>query len=122
MRRWWRRAARHVRSGDRFRVTEDTPVSIGTVWRAPIHTGGARAVLAKGTTLVAMDQLPKASGIDCYPEDYDGLEPRLVPDDDRRHKDYMAYYVFVPLELIGTVLERLEPTIPRPENRLPRHG
>ncbi len=109
-----------TRSGDRFCTTEDVPVGIGTVWRAPIHTGSARAVLPKATILVALDGTRGATSFSCYPEDYDRLEPLLVPDDDRRQEAYFAYYVSAPVSWIGTVLAPLPPIAPRPDNGLPR--
>ncbi len=75
-----------------------------------------------GTILVAMDQRPGATGFVAYPEDYDGLERALVPQDERTKDSYWAYHLVFMLTDIGDLLEPLSPLEPRPDNRLPRRA
>jgi hypothetical protein len=99
------RLDRPVREGERFVVREDLDVGVMTHWRAPF-TGGHRAVLPAGTVIVArFDQNPDAPGFNCVPEDYSGLEPILVPAEDRSADKYGGYSVSFTLDDIGTRID-----------------
>jgi hypothetical protein len=110
-----------VRSGDRFRVTRDVESHVGLVGYAPSHSFGTDCVVPAGTVIVALDQVPGASGFGCYPEDYDRMERVLVPHDERESFAYAGYYgLSFRVDEIGRLLEPLDPLNPRPPNRLPR--
>ena len=109
----WRRFSksdrldRPVRRGERFVAREDVDLRVVTYWDAP-YTGGHSARLPRGTVVVASeDQIPDVPGFGCVPEDYEGLEPVLVPDGDRTAEKYGGYSLSFTLDDIGTTL--LEP-------------
>jgi hypothetical protein len=96
-----------VRKGDRFAAKSDIDVAVMTHWRAPF-TGGNAAVLPVGTIVVAThDQRRDAPGFNCIPENYDQLEPALVPEEDRLAGKYDGYSLSFVLDDIGTKLESL---------------
>jgi hypothetical protein len=76
--------------------------------------------MPRGAVLVALDQVPGATSVASYPEDYERLEAVLVPERDRTHPLYFAYSVDMPVSEIGARLEPISPMIPRPGNSLPR--
>ena len=111
-----------VRLGDRFRLTRDAKV-VGTfVQYAPAHTVGSKVLVPADTVIIALEQVPGARAFLCYPEDYDALEPALVPAEERASPRYMgAYALTFMLGDIGDLLEPIEPLEHRPQqNRLPR--
>ncbi|MGO9753403.1 MAG: hypothetical protein ACLP8S_18470 [Solirubrobacteraceae bacterium] len=96
-----------VRAGERFRAKADIEVAVMTHWRAPF-TGGDSAVLPAGTVVVAShDQLPSVPGFSCVPEDYDELERKVVPEEDRSAGKYGGYSLSFVLDDIGPKLEPL---------------
>jgi hypothetical protein len=94
-----------VRKGERFVAKSDNDVAVMTHWSAPF-TGGNEAVLPAGTIVVARyDQQPDVPGFNCIPENYDQLEPALVPEDTRLADKYGGYSLSFVLDDIGTKLE-----------------
>jgi hypothetical protein len=110
-----------VQSGDRFRLTRDSPQHLTIIGLAPSHTMSVAAVVPAGTVVVALDQVPGAIAFYCYPEQYEDVETELVPESTRAG-NYSAYSLWFPESEIGGLLEPLEPLSPRPPNRLPRGG
>jgi hypothetical protein len=101
------RLDRPVKQGERFVAARDIEVNVMTHWRAPF-TGGNRATLPAGTVVAArFDQNPEAPGFTCAPEDYERLEPILVPAEDRRADNYGGYSISFVLDDIGTNIEPL---------------
>jgi hypothetical protein len=99
------RIDRPVREGERFVARSDVEVLVMTHWLAPF-TGGHKAVLPAGTTIVARsDQMPDVPGFNCVPEDYAGLEPILVPEEDRNANKYGGYSLSFTLDDIGTLID-----------------
>ena len=111
-----------IRLGDRFRTIRDATFVATFVQYAPAHTVGAPVQVPAGTVIVALDQVPGATGFLAYPEAYDELEPVLVPESERSGSGYAGRYAISLLVAdIGGLLERVEPLKPRPtENRIPR--
>lgn len=96
-----------VRSRDRFRALCDIETSVLISWKAPFSSGWP-SIIPAGTVLVAThDQWEGAPGFGCVPEDYEGLLPVVVPDEDRRHEKFGGYHFVLLSEDIGTKIERL---------------
>jgi hypothetical protein len=102
-------------------VSRDAESHVQLVHYAPAHTVGVTCVVPAGTVIVALDQVPGASGFGCYPEDYDRLEKVLIPEQDRESFAYAGFYgLSFRVREIGNLLDPLEPLDPRPPNRLLR--
>jgi hypothetical protein len=76
--------------------------------------------LPEDTVVVAMNQMPGATGFGAYPERYDELEALLVPEAVRSSKDYWAYYLSFNVADVGDLLAPLPALDPRPDSSLPR--
>src|SRR3954451_10007897 len=110
-----------VRSGDRFRVVGAVESSVMLGQYAPSHSHSVPCVVPAGTVLVALDQVPGASGFGCYPEEYDRMERVLIPEGERESFSYAgSYHLSFRVSDIGHALERIAPLDPRPPSRLRR--
>jgi hypothetical protein len=108
-----------VRSGDRFRVVGDCESSVMLGQYAPAHSHSVPCVVPAGTVLVALDQVPGATGFGCYPEDYDRMESVLIPEGEREDFSYAgSYYLSFRVSDIGHTLQPIAPLDPRPPSRL----
>ena len=96
-----------MKKGDRFVTTEETPAHCLTVWGAP-YTGGFRCVIPKGTVLVvAHEPVTGASGFTVVPEEYERMEEMLVPEEDRKSREYGGYYFVFNHDEVGLKLVKL---------------
>ena len=105
------------RLGDRFRLTRHATIPVWYQAYAPSHTVGGEAELEAGTVIVALDANPseRATAFVGYPQDYEALEPAVVPSDVREAEWYAGGYVLVLMfDQIGDLLEEIEPLDPRP--------
>ncbi len=80
------------------------PVNALTHWRAPF-TGGIDDLLPTGTVvLVDRDPLPSALAVSCSPEDYEGMESPIVPEEYRAAPKYNGYSLVIRLTDFGIAL------------------
>jgi hypothetical protein len=76
-----------------------------STWRAPF-TGDFQTTIPQGTVLVSdSGQREGAPGFSVVPEDYERLEPQLVPDDTRLAEKYGGYYFVFLATDVGDALE-----------------
>jgi hypothetical protein len=103
--------------GDRFRLTRDADTHVSYRMYAPSHTVGGRATVPRDTVIFALSvsDRPTAKGFIAVPEDWDRLEPALVPEAMRENRMHAGgYYLHFDFDHIGDLLEPLEPMKPRP--------
>jgi hypothetical protein len=94
-----------VKKGDKFLVGENIKTTGISHWFKP-YTGDFPCVIPMGTILIADDnQLEGAKGFYLIPEDYKGMEEKLVPKEIRSQEKYSNYsFVFMNTD-IGKILK-----------------
>ena len=96
-----------VKKGNKFAAIEDIKTKGMSHWFKP-YSGDFPTVIPKGTILVADDnQLEGTKGFYLIPEDYKGMEEKLVPKEIRAQEKYSNYsFVFMNTD-IGKILKPL---------------
>ena len=94
-----------VRKGQIYRCKAKLPVICMTSWSAPF-TGGHERVLPRGESFkISNDPPASATAVYADPINYDELHAILIPDDDRKAKNYVGFYLCVQLEQIESDCE-----------------
>jgi len=95
-----------VEEGDRFLTMDEFPTGGIATYSAP-YSSGFKCVVPTGTTLVAnQDQVKGTPSFICMPENYEQLEPLLVPESERNDK-YLGYYLVCRSAAIGDTLKSI---------------
>lgn len=93
---------RFPRSGDVYEAIDDIEVGYMTHWFAPF-TGGGSAVLKQGERVVALDVRDQEPlGIYARPVDYEQLELRMVPEEERARKKYGGFSLAISTRDLNT--------------------
>ena len=87
---------RYPRQGDVYESLVDQPIRYMTAWRAP-YTGGGDSKILAGER-VWIDDEPtdeKPIGVYAMPIEYDKLETRMVPEEERSAAKYNGFYLSI---------------------------
>jgi len=84
---------RFPKKGDLYECMQDQEVTYMTSWSAPF-TGGGKSILFKGERIWVDSEPndPKPIGTYALPTEYDKLEKRMVPEEDRTNQKYGGFY------------------------------
>jgi hypothetical protein len=92
---------RYPRKGDLYESLVDQPICYMTAWSAP-YTGGGDSTILAGER-VWIDNEPseeKPIGVYAMPIEYDKLETRMVPAEDREAGNYNGFYLFIDTKVL----------------------
>ncbi len=93
--------------GQRYRSLKDLKVN-GVVTFSMPFTGSFQGVLPKGEILVVeYDPPPRANGVYLQPENFEALETRLIPHEDRTHPKYDSFAISATFDSLEQDFERL---------------
>jgi len=100
---------RYPKKGDLYEAKEDIEIKFLTAWRAP-YTGGGTALLNKGER-IWVDSTPfdeKPIGVFVLPVDYQKLELRMVPNNERNATKYNGFYLSIKTKELNERFELLQ--------------
>lgn len=88
--------SRFPRKGDLYESLVDQPIRYMTAWSAPYTGGGDSTILAGERVWIDDDPSDeKPIGVYAIPIEYDKLETRMVPPEDREAGKYSGFYLYV---------------------------
>lgn len=100
---------RFPRDGDVYASLEDRTVSYMTAWAAPFSGGGEGVLKAGERVRISGDFGPEPISVYAVPVEYDEIEARMVPEEERRSRKYGGFYLSLRTMELHEAFERVDP-------------